>query len=141
MGNKKRKILKKAAAAKLRKTGGIPPVTLAVADPVLAFTQSIPADSSAGITIQKALERIVEDVAKNRPQKGPLKKVKLSPKKVILDRITLRKDEDGKLIMDILPGDPIAYLNGKPFVRKKKDIEANGEVGQGGKVLNTMPVL
>jgi hypothetical protein len=39
----------------------------------------------------------------------------------------LRKDEDGKLIMGVIPGDPIAYLNGKPFVQKKMDIEANGE--------------
>lgn len=53
----------------------------------------------------------------------------------------MRKDEDGKLIMEILPGDPTAYLNGKPFMQKKKDIEANGEVGQNGNVLNTMPVL
>ena len=47
---------------------------------------------------------------------------------MILDRITLRKDEDGDLIMEILPGDPIAYLNGKLFVRKKEDVETNGEV-------------
>ena len=81
MGNKQRKIKKKAAAAKLRKTGGIPPVTLAVADPVSALLQSIPTDpNTLPITLKKALERIVKDVAKNRPQKGPLKKVKLRPK-------------------------------------------------------------
>src|SRR5271170_5609720 len=119
MGNKQRKLKKKAAAAKLRKTGGIPPVTLAVADPVSALIQSIPTDSNGpSLTLQKALQRIVKDVSKNRPQKGPLKKVKLRPKVVILDRLSLRKDE-GKLVIDVLPGDPIAHLDGKPFVRKK----------------------
>src|SRR5271169_1710254 len=120
MGNKQRKIKKKAAAAKLRKTGGIPPVTLAVADPVTALIQSIPiGEDSPPITLKKVLERIVKDVAKNRPQKGPLKKVKLRPKVVILDRLSLRKDDKGRLVIDVLPGDPIAHLDGKPFVRKK----------------------
>jgi hypothetical protein len=134
MGNKQRKIKKKAAAAKLRKTGGIPPVTLAVADPVSALIQSIPTDSNTPpITLQKALERIVKDVAKNRPQKGPLKKVKLRPKVVILDHLSLRKDEVGRLFIDVLPGDPIAQLDGKPFVRKKintseeSDMEGEGQ--------------
>ena len=120
MGNKQRKIKRKAAAAKLRKTGGIPPVTLAVADPVSALIQSIPTDPNAPpITLKKALERIVKDVAKNRPQKGPLKKVRLRPKVVILDRLSLRKDGEERLVIDVLPGDPIAHLDGKPFVRKK----------------------
>jgi hypothetical protein len=126
MGNKQRKIKRKAAAAKLRKTGGIPPVTLAVADPVTAFIQSIPTgEDSRPITLKKALERIVKDVAKNRPQKGPLKKIRLRPKVVILDRLSLRKDEEGKLIIDVLPGDPIAHLDGKPFVRRKITSEDN----------------
>ena len=125
MGNKQRKLKRKAAAAKLRKTGGVPPVTLAVADPVAALIESIPSDPDARpITLQKALQRIVKDVTKNRPQKGPLKKVKLRPKVVILDRLSMRKDPEGRLVIDVLPGDPIAHLDGKPFVRKKKvDIE------------------
>src|SRR5271169_4709831 len=114
MGNKQRKLKRKAAAAKLRKTGGIPPITLAVADPVTALIQSLPTDeNSPPISLKKALERIVKDVAKNRPQKGPLKKVKLRPKIVILDRLSFRRDQDGRLVIDVLPGDPIARLDGK----------------------------
>jgi hypothetical protein len=132
MGNKQRKIKKKAAAAKLRKTGGIPPVTLAVADPVSALLQSVPTNPDAPpLTLQKALQRIVKDVAKNRPQKGPLKKVRLRPKVVILDRLSLRKDEEGRLVIDVLPGDPIAHLDGKPFARKKSTSEENGLEGDG----------
>ena len=126
MGNKQRKLRRKAAAAKLRKTGGVPPVTLAVADPVAALLQSIPTDPEARpLPLLKAVQRIIKDVAKNRPQKGPLKKVKLRPKVVILDRLSLRKDEEGRLIIDVLPGDPIAHLDGKPFVRKEK-VEEGG---------------
>ena len=129
MGNKIRKIKRKAAAAKLRKTGGIPPVTLAVADPVSAFIQLIPTDDTS-ISLKLAFEKIVENVAENRPQKGPLKKVKLQPKVRIMERLTLRKDKNGKLIMDVLPGDPIATLDGKPFVPKKKPV--NEKVVNGG---------
>ena len=127
MGNKQRKIKRKAAAAKLRKTGGIPPVTLAVADPVSALIQSIPStETSTPIPLKKLLERIVKDVAKNRPQKGPLKKVKLQPKVVILDRLSLRRDDEGRLVIDVLPGDPIAHLDGKPFMPKKNMSEDHG---------------
>ena len=131
MGNKQRKLKRKAATTKLPKTGGIPPVTLAVADPVTAFIQSIPtgADSSP-ITLKKALERIVKDVAKNRPRKGPLKKINLRPKVVILHQLSMRKDGEGRLVIDVLPGDPIAHLNGKPFVRSKMMSEDKGLEGE-----------
>lgn len=103
-------------------------MTLAVADSVTALIiQSIPTDeTSPPISLKKALERIVKDVAMNRPQKGPLKKVKLQPKVVILDRLSLRRDDGGRLVIDILPGDPIAHLDGKPFVRRKITSEDNG---------------
>jgi hypothetical protein len=35
--------------------------------------------------------------------------------------LTIRKDDKGKLILDILPGDPIAPLDGKLFIRKEID--------------------
>ena len=125
MGNKQRKIKRKAAAKILRKTGGVPPITLAVADPVAAFIQTIPeTDSSTQITLKNAIHRVVKNVSVNRPQKGPLKKVKLQPKKILMDRLTLRKDEEGTVILEILPGDPIATLDGKPWRRPKVE---NGE--------------
>jgi hypothetical protein len=127
MGNKLRKIKKKQAANLLKKTGGIPPVTLAVADPILAFTNLIPSGSSAPsthITLNSAIQKILKDVSKNRPKKGPLKKVKLQPKKTLMERLMLRKDESGRIVMEIVPGDPIATLDGKPFVRRTK-VEEN----------------
>ena len=140
MGNKIRKIKRKAAAAKLRKTGGIPPVTLAVADPVSAFIQLIPTDDTT-ISLQRAFQKIVKDVAANRPKKGPLKKVKLQPKVRIMERLTLRKDENGKLIMDVLPGDPIATLDGKPFVPKKKSVEDEVVIGGGESSINISNII
>ena len=131
MGNKQRKIKRKAAAKKLRKTGGVPPVTLAVADPVAAFSKCIPNSdpSIPHITLKNAIQRIIKDVSVNRPKKGPLKKVKLQPKKILMDRLTLRKDEDGQIILEIIPGDPIATLDGKPFRKPKAEKgEAEGEV-------------
>jgi hypothetical protein len=128
MGNKIRKIKRKQAAAILRKTGGVPPVTLAVADPVSAFLQVIPSDPDAKpVTLHKVFQKIVKDVSRNRPQKGPLKKVKLQPKVRILERLSLRKDEEGRYLIDVLPGDPIAHLDGKPFIRKMKVNEKTGE--------------
>ena len=129
MGNKKHKLKRKVAAQALRKTGGIPPVTLAVADPVAAFVQSIPAQPESKITVLRAFQKIIKDVSKNRPQRGPLKKVRLQPKKIILDRLTLRKDEEGRIIVDVVPGDPICTLDGKPFVRKNPKKEEEKDVG------------
>jgi hypothetical protein len=97
MGNKQRKIKRKAAAKILRKTGGVPSVTLAVADPITAFIQIITDSDSTQITLKTAIHRIVKHVSVHRPQKGPLKKVKLQPKKILMDRLTLWKD-DGKII-------------------------------------------
>jgi hypothetical protein len=125
MGNKQRKIKRKAAAAKLRKTGGVPPVTLAVTDPILAFTQSIPVASTPQVSFNRAMRRLFKDVRLNRPQKGPLKKVKLSAKRTLMERLALRKDGD-RLILDVIPGDPIATLDGRPF---RRHTEENGEDG------------
>jgi hypothetical protein len=140
MGKKVRKTKRKAEAAILRKTGGIPPVTLAVADPVSAFIHLIPTDNTT-ISLHRAFQKIVKDVATNRPKKGPLKKVKLQPKARILERLTLRKDENGKLIMDVLPGDPIATLDGKPFVRKKNLVEDEVVIGGGESSINISNIV
>jgi len=35
------------------------------------------------------------------------------------------KDTDGKVVMDVLPGDPIVTLDGRPFV-PKKNLDENG---------------
>jgi len=115
MGNKKRKLMRKAAAAKLRKTHGVPPVILAVADPVKAFTEIVPVDPASPYSVQRCLTRVAKDVSKHRPLKGPLKKVRLRPKKVLLQRLTMRRDEDGQVVMEAIPGDPIATLDGKPY--------------------------
>ena len=42
-----------------------------------------------------------------------------------MDRLSIRKDKDGKVVMDVLPGDPIATLDGRPFV-PKKNVDENG---------------
>jgi hypothetical protein len=81
-----------------RKTG-VPPVAITVADPITAFIQIIPdSDSSTQIALKNAIHRIVKHVSVHRPQEGPLKKIKLQPKKILMDRLTLWKDDDGKII-------------------------------------------
>jgi hypothetical protein len=128
MGNKHRKMKNKAAAAVLHKTGGVPPVTLAVADPLRAFTETVPIGSTSQISLIRAMQRILKDVRVNRPQKGPLKNVKLHPKRALMERLTLRR-EGALLILGVLPGDPIATLDGKPYVRPEAvDAQREGEI-------------
>ena|SRR5579859_2643980 len=129
MGNKQRKINRKAAAAILRKTGGVPPVTLAVADPLRAFQLAIPAGTTSQISLNRAMQRIFKDVRLNRPQKGPLNKIKFHPKRRLMERLALKKEGD-QIVLEILPGDPIATLDGKPYRKEfENDVKAEMENG------------
>ena len=58
-----------------------------------------------------------------------------------MERLTLRKDENGKLIMDVLPGDPIATLDGKPFVPKKKTREDEVVIEGGESSINISNII
>jgi hypothetical protein len=131
MGNKQSKIKKKAAAAVLHKTGSVPLVTLAVADLLSAFTQSIRVSSTTQTSLDRAMQNLFKDGRLNRPQKGPLKKIKLHPKWTVLERLALCI-EGGLLILDVLPADPIATLDGRPFRHgtEAKDEDNIGEVGE-----------
>jgi hypothetical protein len=124
MGNKQRKIKKKAAAVVLCKTGCMPLVTLA------AFTLSIPVSSTPQISLNCAMQNLFKDVWLNRPQKGPLKKIKLHPKWTVTEWLALCKEGE-LLILDVIPDDPIAMLDGRPFRQgtEAKDKDIIGEVG------------
>jgi len=75
------------------------------------------------------MQRIFKDVRLNRPQKGPLNKIKFHPKRRLMERLALKKEGD-QIVLEILPGDPIATLDGKPYRKEfENDVKAEMENG------------